>query len=143
MTIRVASAEDHEYLLHLAMQFVGNTAYKDMADEDTISDFIWGLLAPEKAADAIVLVAEGGMLWGMAAPFVYGKCKVATELAWWVEPEFRKSGLGKELLDAFEYWALKVGCQAVVMAGLDTDITKYYEKRGYTPREYLYMKEFI
>lgn len=92
--------------------------------------------------DTVSLLEEGkGMLLGKASPFSFGYHKIAMEVGWWVDPEYRKSGVGKSLIDAFEYWANKMGCSLVVMGSLDDSLGSYYEKNGYKSAERLYMKE--
>jgi GNAT superfamily N-acetyltransferase len=89
-----------------------------------------------------VFIAENGhgMLVGMKRPFIYGVCDTAIELSWWVDEEYRNTGLGKELLKAFEDWAKENNCKFMTMVSLDDHAGHLYEKLGYTLAERTYMK---
>jgi GNAT superfamily N-acetyltransferase len=77
----------------------------------------------------------------MATPFPFGPYSLATETAWWVEPDKRGSGLGLQLLQAFEYWAKeKAGAAMISMSSLDDKVGEMYTKQGYKLYERAYMK---
>jgi len=81
-----------------------------------------------------------GFLAGAALPFILGLDTVATELAWWVHPESRLKGVGKVLLEAFEEWAKEVGCSMICLSSMDEETGEVYIKRGYSLKEYSYLK---
>jgi len=139
MTIRVATLEDLKTLEKMAFKFISVSPYAEMSDTNVIKDFILTLLKTP-ANQAIILIGDGGMIGGITMPFLYGTGKMATEVAWWVDEDKRNTGLGKELIEAFEYWAEKAGCKFITMVSLDEDLGKYYEKRGYTLHERSYLK---
>jgi len=139
MTIRVATPEDFDQVYSLAMNFAMASPYKDFVMEDTVANFTKALLENQ---DAIVLIEDGGMIAGIAQPFQFGQTLVAAEVAWWVDPNKRREGLGQKLIEAFEYWASKRGCAFVTMVSLDDQLGEYYLKRGYRLQERVYMKEF-
>jgi GNAT superfamily N-acetyltransferase len=68
---------------------------------------------------------------------------IATELFWFVHPNHR--GGGVLLLDRFEQWAAKSGCQRATMVHLENSMPKvlgrFYRLRGYRPIETHYLKE--
>ena len=78
----------------------------------------------------------------MVSPSLYSKDRVALEILWWVEPDARKTGLGKELLEAFEYWAKNIAqCSIIAVSSLDDEsLDKFYNKKGYKLTEKTYMK---
>ena len=139
--IRIATKEDLDQVLDLAMKFVNNTPYKDLADKGTIEIVIYKLLsAPNE--ESIILLDEGkGFLAASITPFPFGwNTLVATEIAWYVEPEHRKSGVGDQLVEAFEYWADKLGVKVKTLAFMDKDLSKYMKKKGYVPYETAHYK---
>ncbi len=77
------------------------------------------------APDRLMLVLEvdgvaRGMLAAQASMHPFTAVTVATEIAWWVEPEHRgRQTLG--MLTAYERWAAQRGCVAVHLAGLGAD----------------------
>jgi GNAT superfamily N-acetyltransferase len=140
MNIRIADTKDIPSILEMAKKFISTTKYT--YDEGVIEHLVTSLLAADKTL-AIILISDGGFIAGVSNQFVFGLHRQATELAWWVEPEARSKGVGKELLDAFEYWAQNVAkCKTVTMVSLDDELGKYYEKNGYELFERAYMKEF-
>ena len=68
---------------------------------------------------------------------------MATEMFWFVLPEHR--GKGTLLLDAFEIWAHREGCQSLIMVYLTDSmpekVKNIYENRGFRPMEVHYVKE--
>lgn len=85
-----------------------------------------------------------GCIAGTVVDFLLNHGKIATEIMWWVEPEYRKSRAGIELLNAFESWATYSKCELVQMISLNTEIGKalggLYRRRGYVETEQAYMK---
>lgn len=67
----------------------------------------------------------------------------ATELFWYVKPEFRGSGL--KLLAEFEAWAKHRGAKRITMVHLINSMPeklhRIYTMRGYSPVEVHYIKE--
>lgn len=84
-----------------------------------------------------------GMLVGFATETPFSYDKIASELAWWVEPEHRGNRKALDLIYAYEAWALKIGCKHVSMSLLPalTDVSKTYERMGYKQTEISYLKE--
>lgn len=139
MDIRIATIEDTPKLLSMALEFIKTTKYK--YNEETLEKLILDLMSMDKTK-AIILMTDDGMIGGVANQFIFGKHNTATEVAWWVSPEKRSSGLGKQLIEAFEYWAKNVAkCDTVTMVALDDKLGKVYEKNGYELYERAYMKE--
>lgn len=138
--VRRANHADLEEIVGFAEKFLQVSPYKNMYDVAYLKAFIGDLLY--SVSDQIVLIEEGkGMLVGMIRPFYLGYEPIATELGWWVEPEYRNSGIGRELIHAFEDWARDEGCKSLVMISLDEELGRYYEKNGYRLIERSYMKE--
>jgi N-acetylglutamate synthase-like GNAT family acetyltransferase len=68
--------------------------------------------------DSIIYMIDGvGMISGsIAVPYYSETIAIATELWWYVVPEERKSGAGRELLVAFGLWARESGATHVAMS---------------------------
>jgi GNAT superfamily N-acetyltransferase len=140
MTLKIAEIEDLEIIKQMAMNFVKVSGYEAFATEEHIESLILDIISGDKTKTVLIL-GEGGFIAGAVTNFPFGPVKVVTEIAWWVEPDQRKEGLGKELLDALEYWAKNVAnCEMMTMTSLDSKIGKLYEKRGYKLYERAYMK---
>lgn len=125
----------------MAMKFAEASNYIEFVSKEKLEGLIRNVISMDKTQAIIFLYEDKGMLAATVGPFAYGDVLQATELAWWVEEEHRKSNIGKELLEAYAYWALKVGCKFMVMSCLDDSVGKYYEKNGFKLYERTYFKE--
>lgn len=123
----------------MAMKFIEVSGYKEYSSEEDIKNTILNMLSAPRT-QSIIALTDGGMLGGAVSKFPFGPHYIATEVAWWVDPEKRKSGLGRELLRYFEIWAGVVNCSFVSMGSLNDELAKLYEKEGYKLYERAYMK---
>jgi len=141
MSIRLATVEDIDLVVEMGLKFIQATNYKDYADEDTIRGLATKIINLPNEEGVILIYENHGMLVATVTPFLFGKLKIAADIAWWIDPEHRGQKAGGELMEAFEYWAKLVGCNFVSMASLDDSVGKYYEKKGYVLQERAYTKE--
>jgi GNAT superfamily N-acetyltransferase len=138
--VRIAQPEDLELVMGLVSKFLETTDYKDMADMKKIEELVLHFLTAPKEDKIILLYEDYGFIAGMVGPFPYGRQKVATEMAWWVEPTKRGKKAGSALLEAFEFWGKKLNCDFVSMSCLDDKVAKFYEKSNYKLYERTYIK---
>ena len=133
--IGLADDVDTEELVPLILNFKNASPYKDepINMEALKAVFDQGICFILLADDKIV----GFLLAAISNfhPFL-GLTSIATELAWWVEPEHR--GHGKKLLEAFLMWSEEF--DYVVLSGLDDSLGKLYESYGFTKNEVSYLK---
>jgi hypothetical protein len=91
--------------------------------------------------NGVVLIHESGFLLGKIEELVFGRQKVAYELAWWAETQ------GTSLLKSFEDWSRKKSVSGIIMASLfyeDQDNKRYnrlFARAGFVPRETFWFKE--
>ena len=143
--LKLAEMSDFDAVYKMCRKFVKTTIYKDYFNDDTMREFAQTFITSpiSEKVGLLALNEEGkpvGLLGGMINNFIFGDIKMAVEIAWWVEPEFRKSGLGKELIDAFELWANKNGCAFITLSFLEDKPAKIYEDIGYSFAEKSYIK---
>jgi len=139
--VKIATLEDLPEIADMSMKFIATTGYASFSDRETIERFIASLVTGEQNEKIIIFQPGVGFLAGCAAPFLFGQHLLATEIAWWVEPEERGRGAGLDFLSAFEYWAKeKAGCTMISMVGLDDKLSKFYEDKGYKLYERDYLK---
>ena len=141
MGLRVADREDSELIVEMAMKFLNSTRYAVLMSEEQIKSVVDFFLISPNDKSIIFLYDKIGMLVGTTSPLLFSGPPIATEIAWWVNPEDRGTNVGKELLDAFENWAKYMGCKAVTMSCLDDRVGKFYEKNGYVLSERAYIKD--
>lgn len=139
--MKIATIDDVQEILEMSMNFMKETEYSEFSSEDSIRSFIEGMVTAPQHACIILLEPGVGFLAGHAVPFPFGPHILASEIAWWVNPEHRGKKVGSDFLAAFEYWAKeKAGCTMVSMVCLDDSVSKYYDKQGYKLYERAYMK---
>lgn len=139
--LRIATIEDLDVCVEMGMKFAEASPYSKYTDKEYITNLITGILNASNEESIILLYEDYGMIGASKVPFPFGPISVATEIAWWVDPEHRNKKVGKELKDAIEFWAQKVGCTIMTMITLDEKLGAYYEKDGYTLAERAYIKE--
>ena len=140
--MKIATIEDLPEVLEMSKQFMSSTGYQKYSDEQTISNLIEAIVTGPQDAMIILLIPGVGFLAGQSSPFAFGPHLLASEVAWWVNEDQRKTGAGSELVDAFEYWAKNIArCTIITLTSLDDIVGKFYEKKGYKLYERAYMKE--
>lgn len=102
--------------------------------------------------DMLIYACDGakpvGAVGGLCCPlFANRDHLIAAELFWWVEPEYRDSGIGRKLLAAFENAAIAAGAISLSMMavqGLETEKAEaLYQKCGYSPTEKTWSKSWL
>lgn len=88
-----------------------------------------------------------GFCIGVKSPMLMNRSVMAgCELVWWLEPKFRQSRLGIDLLKSMESQAKEAGVNIWTMFLLDEvepeKVDKIYRAMGYVPAERSYMKVF-
>lgn len=96
----------------------------------------------------VVLSHDDGKPVGVVAAYafkpLFSSEKVAVECLLYLEPEYRSSRRGKELTDAYEYWAKLVGCSVVqygLLSNADAKMADFYTRIGATEVEKVYYKD--
>lgn len=139
MTCRIATRDDYAIVKHTVDKLIKDSKYNSLFSTFSLTDIEfeeyvhYGSCALSFDEDKLVGLAAWGFM-----PLVD---KLAARLvAIYVDPEYRKTGRAKELMDIFEYWGKANGCQ-VYYVGVSTghDLTKL----GYDPFEVVYMKEVV
>lgn len=146
-TIRRATKDDAEALFVMARKFVAFAPYHDKA---TASDDELRASIKHFTEHATIFVAEKcgtviGMLVAVLAPMWYApSCKVATELAWWVEQEHRGGTAAIRLIQAYENWARNEQASMVTMSNLevgdDNRVASMLKRMGYRMTEQSHTK---
>lgn len=147
--LKIATSDDLPDLKRLSIELVKNSPYKTFTiDEGKIEELLIAFIDADPNIHVLLLYQEEGravgLLAGIAREFKFNRDKHASEIALWVEPEFRGKA-GKELQEAFLFWAKKVGCKYLHMGLLeDKDLSKrqkLYKKQGFVPFEQAWVKE--
>lgn len=139
MHIRPATDDDTDTLIALGERFFAFSRFAEIVPFAADG----ARAALRKFMDTgVVLVAEapdgrvaGGIVGVMTQVWFNPCARLAAELAWWVDTEFRGTSAGVKLARAFEQWARDNGAAAVSMSDLviegETPAGRLFEKLGY------------
>jgi L-amino acid N-acyltransferase YncA len=142
--IRHATKADYAAVVAMSRKFYDTLSYRDIpfCNESAVR---WIELM--RAQGCLLIVHLDEQIVGMAGA-LFSQClfndayKVGSELFWWIEPEFRSWGIGRELLAELEKTAHASGCVRFAMASVtDHDrLGKIYGLAGYEETERAYSK---
>lgn len=140
MTIRTAHVGDLAVLVRMGLRFIATSSYRGTipASAEQLGTLVAWLL--DQGGIFVAVDDEGDEPIGMLAATVIvhpmsGEL-VASEVAWWIEPEFRGGSAGLRLLAAAEAWARAQGAtrfQMIAPAG--SSVGALYRRRGYAELE--------
>lgn len=145
--IRDAKPDDYQALLVIGHKFFEVNAYRHHSSIDEVS-----LLRTfhQLASDHVLLVVEvGDKVVGTAgafiAPLYWNRDQLqGLEAFWWIDPEYRKDGLGRTLRNSLKEAAHEKGVKFWNMIALKEsmhdEVCAQYEKAGMTHVESVYMK---
>jgi GNAT superfamily N-acetyltransferase len=142
--VREAGPLDLPEIMALCRRFFEASGYRSFGfDEESMLGTLRRLM---DHPDGVVLVADGGMVAGVVYPVFFNQShRQAQELFWWVDDEARGSGVGRDLIRAFEKWAKSNDCKTVSMLCLEAleadKVEKLYLRSGYKPTERAFVKE--
>ncbi len=147
MSLKLADLEDYEDFLRMTLSFYEESPfYPEVTYSRQAITRMFELALKDPRQCLVLFLLEGtkrvGMLVGIASTTPFSDDLVASELAWYIEPEYRGHRKAVELVEAYEEWAHRVGCSHVTMALLTTltDASKFYERRGYKKTEISFIK---
>jgi GNAT superfamily N-acetyltransferase len=149
MNIRFATPKDAIPVAEMVEKFYQMAMAGMLGEYDKLSAANL-IAATSVSSDACTIIAEvDGRIIGTMGALSYNhpfkpSVTIAQELFWWVEPEYRLSGVGKAMIDVGEAWAKEIGCAGMVMVtmhGIDHERNgAFYERSGYNPLEHSYLK---
>jgi GNAT superfamily N-acetyltransferase len=154
INVRLASVEDLKELLDMAIKFFKASPYAqldELVDTDIVNT-IRNTLILQSMGKAVILVSTDtdnkatGMLAAMASKAMWSENLIATEMAWWVSEDERKSGVGKKLIEGYEYWAKMVNAKLISLSTLkdldpEVKLEVFYDKEGYVKAEQAFVKK--
>ena len=141
--MKLATYEDIPRVVDLVMNFIANSPYSNEANSvEKVTATIEHMVRDRSKGIVVLYVVDDepvGLIGGVATEMVFSHDVVATELFWWVDPEFR-SRKSLALKEAFEYWARRIGAKFVSMSSLDERVGRFYERSGYRKVENAYLR---
>ncbi len=145
MTLRLAQESDYGEVIRMARNFHLASPYSELEFDEPSCRRLFEAYLSNKREFMIILAEKEypfGMIVGHCASSPFSKDKITSELAWWVDEEYRGSRDSLLLMKAYEDWCVRVGSKITQMAMLDqsTDLEKFYRKSGYIPAERSFIK---
>ncbi len=141
--IREATQDDVQALIECSRNFHAECPEQYTYEEDRVENMLSACI---DNPDRVIFVIDvdglvvGGIIGILTEMWMSGDI-IATELAWFVNKEYR----GREalkLLRTYEDWAESRGADLIVVADINgvTNLAPLYERRGYTKTETTYSK---
>lgn len=140
--IRKAERRDIPEMVRMAGEFVAASGTGLPFDPDYVADSIRAHMV-NSATLSLILDVDGsarGMLCAVAAWSPLAPVMIADEIAWWIDPVHRGRHAAA-MLNAYEKWAVRTGCDylgMVALAGSRTDVI--YRRAGYALIETRHVK---
>jgi GNAT superfamily N-acetyltransferase len=146
MNIAKATMHDLSKLQNCAQRFYASSRFLTKFDMARFVK-IWAGLLESESGVIFLLLDNGqnavGALGGVAYPDIYSGEMIASEMYWFVMPEYRGGGI--RLYRAFEEWAKEQECLQVRMVHLldsmPEKLERVYRHFGFTPAEVHYVKD--
>lgn len=150
--IRRANLSDVPKLVVLGLETLGSTPYEDHTRPDTNrirENFEKYIIMDVTEGMVLVAVNNGEVVGGIAGAVfqpLWTNSRGVLELFMFVDPEHRGTRLGKDLMDAYEYWAEHVARADFIQYPYFPDvhpegIKKLYNRRGFTELEQTFYKK--
>lgn len=148
-SIRYANADDVPWIMSMAKEMYDGSEYRKYPfDYQGTLEYVLGLIDAKGEGRALLVALDDrghavGMVWAEGVKQPWSKARIASEVVWWVDPDWRASRRGLELLGAYEAWARAQGYQVLLngLHGSAKGLEPIYLRRNYKPIEYYYIKE--
>ena len=144
--IKDASQSDIPKIIELARKFHAVSGYENIEfDEETVENLLSASIEQGLCPIGVVDDKIVGFLAGLSYPAILNaNVMVGTEIAWWVEPEFRGKKIAIQLLLRAEENARAKGlyCWSMMcLEKLNADgLENIYERLGYEKAERTYLR---
>lgn len=146
--IKILTNEYLDGLVELTKEFHNVSGYTTEWNELYITRALVNSMSKPNHLNLIMVDDLGrvvGMLLAVCVEHPFYPINTASELAWYVKPDYR----GKEsmqLLKAYEYWATQLmNAHIITMVSLENvepeKVDKLYKHMGYKLKEHSYVKE--
>lgn len=145
---KIVKAEEGDVLktLPLAKKFIQESHIKRF-NEDIILEHLYFCLDNDNCFYYILTDGNDvkGFILGVISNMLFSDIKIATELAWYTDKDFRSGFKSIRLLKEFEKWSIENNCEKVIMASIESlnseKINRVYERLGYKKLETSFAKD--
>lgn len=143
--IRAATEKDIPEIVRMAREFWHDSPFPEVEYDPGST-----VAMSEMCIDTgLMFVADiggvHGFICGVAAPLLGNfDARCCSEVAWWVDPDYRSTGAGLDLMTAMEDAAREKGCLYSAMLFMHTSmpekIEQIYRARGYKEAETTFVR---
>lgn len=148
-TLKIAGLNDIPAILEMAKKLYEGSPYAALAlDLVQAREQLEKFIIKGGQDYLVVLSHDEGKPVGVVAAYafrpMFSSEKVAVESLLWLEPEYRNGRRGKELIEAYEYWAKLVGVSIVqygLLSSADPRMEAFYKRIGATEAERIFYKD--
>ena len=148
LVVRPATVdEDLDYLVGAGQAFLRTTTYRGRVSDarahaEAVARLVLALGRVFVAVDDQDDLRRLGFLAALVIDHPFLGLRIGTEVMWWVEPDARRRGVGRQLFAAFEAWAKAEGAvRAQFGAYRDPHLEGIYQRLGYHSTEVIYEKD--
>lgn len=142
--LKLATIEDFDAIKSLALAFFEASPYQPFGvSTNRVEELIYVFLDAKKTDKLLLLWSDPhptGVLAAAAETNLFNYERMAGELMWYIDPRHRGLKVASKMLEAYEYWAAKIGCQFCTLVDLMGNLDKFYTRKGYERRETSYVK---
>ncbi|MGV1870883.1 GNAT family N-acetyltransferase [Agrobacterium rosae] len=140
MDVRFADQSDRDRVIALLRESHAERGYEYPFQAAYAEKLFQQHLAHSSACVLLLGKPAEGVLMAVAIEHPFGMGRVSSESLWYVSQSSRGRG-GFKMLDAYEDWARGQRCTFAGIVSLkDNDVSKLYERRGYSAVETHFMK---
>lgn len=143
--LKIAEEGDFPYVERFTKEFLNVGELPFIYDRNvTLASYRFIIANPMEATIILGLRNKEpvGFLVGAVVHSLYSKDRLASEVAWYIEPKYR-GRIGMKMFKAYEYWAKEIaGCSVIQMSKLESsgELEKLYSKLGYQKKEESFFK---
>ncbi len=146
--IRQATEDDLTAIAHMGVKFIGYTEYRSVINA-SLENIVVSLRAVMQHGAIFVADIDGAVRGFIAATlhpaWFSPDTKIAMEMAWWMDEQYRNGTAGVRLVQAYEKWARESGASFVCMSDLivngEAPLSGLLPRMGYRLTERTHMKE--
>jgi hypothetical protein len=126
LSLRLATPDDLVCLIDFTRKLISELPYSPVFDEIKIREILSKVLLGDKNENIIILVCHDDIPVGVIGCAVshplWSEAKIAIELLLYVTTSERNGSALRKLLEAYRFWAKKVGCEYVTYASYKNGI---------------------
>lgn len=148
-TLRLATLDDVPELISLAEKLIKDSPIEALHyNIGKIRQSLEKFIISDQRDHLCLISHDNGKVVGVLCAYaftpIFSLERLAAEVLWYLEPDYRKGRRGLEMMKGYEYWAKLVGCRSVQYGWMNSSpesMKKIYALTGVKLAEEVYYKE--